>query len=594
MTTRWMRNLGLATSIAALLATSPAFAQDVPDDQQDEGDIVVTATRVRQGGAQDIRHFRSIAAEEGMPRPESLTVEGLFGEHDLTLPASRNCDKLFCIVTEAMPATLAGRADDRLFVGLGFTSNIDEKSWHRGPLNLVAVVDKSGSMNGQPLSLVRASLLQVVSQMHDGDRISIILYGDRSHVYLAPIDYKGNRAEIEAAIRGITSAGSTNMEEGLKVGYQTAFADAPGFNGNTRMMLFTDEQPNVGATDAGSFIGMAEEASKRGIGLTTIGVGVQFDASLAAKVSSARGGNLFFIANTEQVEETFGKQLDTMVAELAHDLVFTLRPAPGYRISGVFGVPDGVMTETPEGAIAITVPTVFLSTNGGGIFVTLARAGDRADLPMAPVAPGRPVLEASAEWRTVDGAPGSDQIAATLTGDKPSVPLRTAYTLTDEYLAMRDATTAFHKGDPKTAYRILAGLDGRMKGSGLPGMDGEMKLVGDLTQRAGLYSGYGGEPPRSMRHFAVVGRWRVVTVNGFDDVRRGDQFEFTGDREFATYRKATGFEKPDDTEAYEINENSIHLVGSRMVLQYAAAGDVMTMTLDEPNMRGRIALRRVE
>ena len=592
MTTRWMRNLGLV-SMAALLVTTPAFAQDVPDDQ-DDANIVVTGVRVRQGGAQDIRHFRSIVEDEGMPRPESLTVEGLFGEHDLTLPASSNCNKLFCIVTEAMPATLAGRADDRLFVGLGFTSNIDEKTWQRGPLNLVAVVDKSGSMDGEPLSLVRASLLKIVGQMHDGDRISIVLYGDRSHVYLAPIDIKGNRAEIEASIRGITSEGSTNMEAGLKVGYETAFADAPGFNGTTRMMLFTDEQPNVGRTDAESFIGMAQEASRRGIGLTTIGVGVQFDASLATKVSSTRGGNLYFIANKEQVVQVFDKQLDTMVAELAHDLRITLRPAAGYRISGVFGVPDGVMTETPEGAITIVVPTVFLSTEGGGIFVTLARSGDRADLPVAHVAQGQPVLEASAEWTTIDGKPGSDQIAATLTSGTPSTPLRTAYMLTDEYLSMRDATTAFHRGDPKKAYAILTGLSGRMKGSGLPGMDGEVKLVGDLTQRAGFYSGYGGEPPRSMRHLAVVGRWSVVGVSGFEDVRRGDQFEFTQNRELATYRKTSGFEDPAETESYEINENSIHLVSSGMVMRYATNGNSMTMTLDAPNMSGRIALRRVD
>ena len=73
------------------------------------------------------------------------------------------------------------------------------------------------------------------------------------------------------------------MEAGLKVGYETAFATAPAFRGNTRLMLFTDEQPNVGRTDADSFIGMAEAASRRGIGLTTIGVGVQFDATLATR-----------------------------------------------------------------------------------------------------------------------------------------------------------------------------------------------------------------------------------------------------------------------------------------------------------------------
>jgi Ca-activated chloride channel family protein len=593
MKTRWIRALSIAACAAAMFPITPAFAQDVPDDEQD-ANIVVTGMRVRQGGAQDISHFRAIADNEGMPRPESLTVEGLYGEHDLTLPASSRCAKLFCVVSESMPAALAGRADDKLFVGLGFTSNIDADKWRRPPLNLVAVVDKSGSMDGEPLDLVRASLLKIVGQMRDGDRISIVLYGETSHVYLAPTNVRGNRERIESMIRGIESGGSTNMEEGLQVGYDTAFADAPKFKGSTRVMLFTDEQPNVGNTDAGSFIGMAQAASQRGIGLTTIGVGVQFDASLATQVSSTRGGNLFFIADKAQVVSVFDRQLDTMVSELAHDLTLTLRPAPGYRISGVFGVPDGVMEEAEEGVITITVPTVFLSANGGGIFVTMAKASDRADLPLAPIAAGQPVLAATASWSELDGRPGNDQIAVMPPAGRPSVPMRTAYMLTDQYLGMRDATTAFHAGDPKAAYAILAALSGRMKGSGLPGMAPEVKLVGDLTDRAGFYSGYGGEPPRSLRHVAVVGRWRVVSATGFDDVKRGDEFEFTEDREFSTYRKATGFDTPDDTEDYEINNDSIHLVNSNMVLQYAAKGDSMIMTLDQPITPGRIALRRVE
>ena len=72
-----------------------------------------------------------------------------------------------------------------------------------------------------------------------------------------------------------------------------------------------------------------------------------------------------------------------MVSELAHDVRITMRPRDGYRISGVYGVPDGLMADAGEGAVTITVPTAFLSTNGGGIFLSLAKAGARAYLPAA-------------------------------------------------------------------------------------------------------------------------------------------------------------------------------------------------------------------
>ncbi|PXA98485.1 hypothetical protein DMC47_08345 [Nostoc sp. 3335mG] len=580
------------TLAALLLPAAPALAQT---DDQDDGyeDIIVTA--VRQGGAQDIKSFRNIAADVGMPRPETLTVEGLMGEHDLTLPAAKACAKLFCLTGEAMPATLALRGDDRLFVGVGFASNIDAATWRRAPLNLVAVVDKSGSMDGKPLDRVRASLLQILGQMRDGDRMSIILYGDRSHVYLAPTDIAAGRDRIAAAIREIRSEGSTNMEAGLRVGYDTAFADAPGFKGNTRMMLFTDEQPNVGATDAESFMGMAQEASRRGIGLTTIGVGTQFDGPLATRVSSVRGGNLFFIASDDDVKTVFDRQFDTMVSELAHDLKVTLTPAAGYRISGVFGVPADVMTETPEGAITVTVPSVFLSTNGGGIFATMTRSADRANLPLAPVAPGAPLLTATVTWNGPDGTPGTDAVAVDLTPTRvASVPLRKAHLLVDEYLSLKEATTAFHqRNDPKAAYALVDGLASRMGSSGLDGLDGEARLVADLRQRAGFYSGFGGEPPKSLRHLTVVGRWKVTGASGFEDIHRGDQIEFTADRQMRTYRAKTGYVDAAEEELYEINQSAIHMTESNLVMSYSTRNGRMMMHVNDPNGSSRIWLTRM-
>jgi Ca-activated chloride channel homolog len=591
----------LSALLLAAVSQPPAMAwantpQSTQEDDESLQDIVVTGTmRVRQGGAQDIKHFRDTATSVSMPRPEALTIEGLMGEHDLALPSSRACDQLFCLVTEVMPANFVTRPDDRLLVGLGFASNIDAGTWKRDPLNLVAVVDKSGSMSGTPLHLVRESLKKIVAQMGSEDRMSIILYGDTSHVYLTPTTIGGHRDDVLTAIEGIASAGSTAMEEGLRVGYETAFADAPGFRGNTRMMLFTDEQPNVGRTDAQSFMTMAEAASKKGIGLTTIGVGVQFNDTLATKVSSTRGGNLFFVASDADVKTTFEKQLDTVVSELAHDIVMTLAPVSGYRISAIFGVPADTMTDMPEGAVKITVPTAFLSANGGGIFVAMSKAGDRADLPAATLSTAQSALDVAltyADART--GTQGKDQLSVRWLGDKASRPMQTAHLLVDEYLAMRAATTAFHiKGNPKEAYSLLNGLSARLAASDLPGLEGERKLVGDMLTKAAYYSGYAGEVPKAMRPVTAMGMWEITSVDGFTDLRRGDRLEFTDDREMNTYRKQKDIAEVDESEGYEINEREVHLVDSRLVLSYRAAGDRMTLRSTDVGPEASISLRRV-
>ncbi|MFD2578372.1 hypothetical protein ACFSTD_06620 [Novosphingobium colocasiae] len=143
---------------------------------------------------------------------------------------------------------------------------------------------------------------------------------------------------------------------------------------------------------------MAQAASARNVGLTTIGVGHIFDDQLATRLSSVRGGNQFFIDSAAAVTDVFSKNFDMMGGELAHDLTITMKPAAGWAVTGVFGVPDNLMTSGQDGAITVSVPTVFLSTNGGGIYVTLGKAGERADLPAAPLSGGTPLLDASLRY----------------------------------------------------------------------------------------------------------------------------------------------------------------------------------------------------
>lgn len=586
----------LHTSLAALalLATAaplPVLAQDSAgqdDEDADYSSIVVTGARIRQGGAQDIQHFRATALSAStLPRPESLTVEGLLGEHDLTLPAGDTCAQLFCLNVQTMAANLPTRPDDLLFVGMAFDSNIDAASWKREPLSIMAVVDRSGSMTGAPIANVKAALHQMVDELAPRDRLGIVIYGTNSNVHLAPVTVQGNREAMHAAIDGIAIDGSTSMEAGLTLGYQAAFAEAEQFGGKVRMMLFTDEQPNTGRTDAGSFMAMAEDASKRGVGLTTIGVGVQYNGALATKVSSVRGGNLFFIAGPDKGAELMKSEFRNMVSEVAHDLVMTLVPHAGYRISGVFGVPDGLMSEGKDGAIAITVPTAFLSSNGGGIYASLGKAEARAHLPATPLSDGAPLMDVSLSYvSALDGSRHGDRLSIGTPTTAPAANLRLAQVLVDQYLVLDTATRAFHRdGNPKQAFALLDGLNTRLAGVDYADLKAERELVDTMRGKAALYAGYGGEVPKDMQPMRVLGKWRVVALGGVDDLSRGDVVEFTDDESFITY-----FQRPlrGEDEMYQdfrINEREIYIPDGDLRVRYRIDGDRMRMTSDDGKVR---------
>lgn len=592
-----IRHSAFALLASAMLVAPPLVAQHAePDiiiveqeeDEQSLSDVIVTGSRIRQGGAQDIQHFRSMAlSADTLPRPESLSVEGLMGEHDLTLPAGASCDKLFCLNVPSMAAYLPTRPDDHLFVGLGFDSNIDGDAWQREPVSVMAVVDRSGSMSGPPIENVKAALHALVDQLGPQDRLGIAIYGTTSLVHLAPTAVAGNKDALHASIDAIAIDGSTNMEAGLKIGIDAALAEAAQYRGKTRLMLFTDEQPNTGRTDALGFMGLAETASRAGIGMTTIGVGVQYDGALATKISSVRGGNLFFITGPAKGRELMEKEFRNMVSEVAHDLVMTLTPQPGYKISGVFGVPDGLMKEGRDGSIALTVPTVFLSSNGGGIFASLAKADTRTYLPPAALDPATALMTVSLSYTSaLDGAKGSDAVAVGVPqGDAPA-KLRLAQSLVDQYLTMDMATRAYHeKGDAKAAFAALDGLSKRLAVADFADLKAERELVDTMRGKAALYAGYSGEVPKELSPQRVLGKWRVVSLSGVEDLSKGDVMEFTAEEEVITY-----FQRPlrGDDELYQefqINEREIYIPEGNLRVLYSVDGDRLRLHSRDDQVR---------
>ena len=609
------KSVFLSASLASVIAFSPFShantAQQPIIEEDDNNAIIVTGARIRQGGAQDIKHFRSVSLDGSfLPPSSSLTLEGLMGEHDLTLPPQGACDQLFCLTAHSMEAGLPNRPQDKYFVGLGFASNIDAETWKRAPLNLIAVVDRSGSMSGAPIATAKAGLKSVLAQMNKGDRIGIVIYGSDTVVHLAPTDVAGNEGKIERAINSIAINGSTYMEAGLKLGYQTAFEEAGQFDGKTRLMLFTDENPNVGDTSPEGFMALAEAGSLKNVGLTTIGVGVHFDGALATKVSSVRGGNLFFLDEDtiygddedyddderlnakarSSVRRFFDGEFRNMVSEVAHDVKITMTPQKGYAVTGVFGVPDGLMREAQDGAITVTVPSAFLSSNGGGIYASMGKASDRANLPVAPIAEGAPLMNVSLSYvDAVYNKPGADQLAVAVPQKRAPERLVAAQLLVDQYLTLKDALDAFHKQeDKKLAYRLLYGLHQRMDNAPVKNISGERKLIKSLAGRAAFLAGYSSELPTALKPKAVLGEWRVKSYDGVDDVARGDLIRFTEYGEMVTERKK---QKDDIRQDVQINEKQIYLTDADLVFNYRMKGD--RLRLETSDQFAKMTLERV-
>jgi Ca-activated chloride channel family protein len=508
--------------LAVLAATALAWAGEKDDDEDDplasdplssafsfDGDLVMPSMAAESfgatpGGAQDIGWFRDQVQGGAVPHPNTITPEGLFSEHDLPLPA-KACRELLCVTGQAILARLLVQQDVRVLAQLGFASGLTERTFRRPPLNLVAVVDTSGSMSGAPLDTVRESLLQVVSQLRNGDQLAIVRYSDEVEQVLPPTPMS-RRARITRAINSLQSSGSTYLEAGLELGFEVARRSGRRFSGTTRVMLFTDERPNVGRTDAGSFMEMAEQGSQKGVGLTTIGVATHFGAELATRISSVRGGNLFFFPDVAEMRRVFCEELDTMVTELAYDLTLEVKPGPGLEIAGVYGIPGEALEWGDEGAIRLEVATIFLSRRKGAIYIALASDGPLV-LPGKRVRTGDAAARVSLAYEEVGGGRKRDRVDLTVVpGDKAGPGLVRGRLLVEEFTSIKEAALAHHeRNDQAGAYKIVRDLASLFRGSTDRALAEERKLVFTLERTLAEMSGHHGEPQLSHALRPVTG-----------------------------------------------------------------------------------------
>ena len=337
------------------------------------------------GGAKDIGYARQIIADGRIPGFVDFSPEGLYAEHDIPTPSTL-CDASLCL---SLGYGFAPAADDRsqaLFIHLGMSSNIDAATFHRTPLQIAIVVDRSGSMEGRNMEGVKRALRALVGRLTPEDEIALVAFDSEAEL-LVPATRMTDTARLFAAIDSIKPDGTTNIEAGLKIGAAqlTSLEKRPGFS--RRIVLFTDAMPNAGTVDTAGFRAITARYADEGIGLTVFGVGVDFGQELVYHITRLRGANFYYLDSPEKGEKLITEEFDYMVTPLVYDLKVRIATPAGMRLRAVYGLPSWVPGDRDA---ELFIPTVFLSSNRGAIILRYERdgAGELALEPGALLADG--------------------------------------------------------------------------------------------------------------------------------------------------------------------------------------------------------------
>ena len=275
---------------------------------------------------------RRFVLDGNRPDPDSVRVEEFVNYFDQEYPQPRRGAFGIHIDGARSPFT-----HDTWIARVGIQGR-DVPDHRRKDATLVFVIDTSGSMERENrLGLVQRALRLLVRELRPTDQIGIVTYGSRGHALLNPTEARHDDYIIEV-IDGLRASGSTNAEEGLKIGYEMAdrWLDPRRI---TRVILLSDGVANVGQTGPDAILRQVRGYVNQGVNLSTVGVGMgNYNDVLLEQLANDGNGNYIYIDNLSEAWKSFVDNLTSTLQVIAKDakiqVSFNPEVVHSYRLIG--------------------------------------------------------------------------------------------------------------------------------------------------------------------------------------------------------------------------------------------------------------------
>jgi len=162
-------------------------------------------------------------------------------------------------------------------------------------VDLVVVMDTSGSMGGEKISAARSSLMQFIQLLDDRDRLQVIVFNTKSIVLsdLTPVGEK--REKLINRVSGIIEEGGTRLYDTTLEAYQALEQDGDPKHIRA-MVVLTDGQDTESNTTFQDFMSQIDSSGTEAglsIKMFTIAFGSDADKDILKQMAEATGGKQY-------------------------------------------------------------------------------------------------------------------------------------------------------------------------------------------------------------------------------------------------------------------------------------------------------------
>ena len=205
----------------------------------------------------------------------------------------------------------------------------------RAPVNIALAIDRSGSMEGQALDAVKQACAHVVDLLTPDDILSIVTFEEQVDI-LMPARRVTDPGLIKQHIARIQAGNTTNLFDGLYAAGAQASSAATGAM-VSRVLLLTDGEPTAGLRDTASMVDQAAQLGARGIAVTALGFGPEYNEELLASLARQSGGNYHYIQRPDQIPDVFRGEIMDALGTVARDVRLRLELPRGTTVHGCQG-----------------------------------------------------------------------------------------------------------------------------------------------------------------------------------------------------------------------------------------------------------------
>lgn len=214
----------------------------------------------------------------------------------------------------------------------------------RMPLNLAIVLDRSGSMSGAKLEQAKQAATMLVDQLDRDDVVSLVVYESDVQVLYPAARLGDRRSELRRIIGRIQTGGSTALYGGVECGGRQLeeFLSSQRIN---RVMLLSDGIANVGPSSNREIAGLGSRLAKRGMSVTTIGLGDDYNETLMTALAEASDANYYYVADVEALPDVFRQELGELKAIVAREIEIRVKCPKGVRPLRFLGRPGELKSQ---------------------------------------------------------------------------------------------------------------------------------------------------------------------------------------------------------------------------------------------------------